>query len=110
MSLTLVHGSQGLSFGDGAFKRISVRRLETSRLIVRRDSQLSEDTIFVRQAADGAWVESLPPEAAFRVFPRRALALADRLLAGAGTALRPRIRPADLTLPAPLVVRPLRVA
>lgn len=60
--------------------------------------------------ADGAWVESLPPEAAFRVFPRRALALADRLLAGAGTALRPRIRPADLTLPAPSVVRPLRVA
>ena len=46
-------------FGDGAFKRISVRRLETSRLIVRRDSQLSEDTIFVRQAADGAWVALL---------------------------------------------------
>ena len=46
-------------FGDGAFKQISVRRLETSKLIVRRDSQLSEDTIFVRQAADGAWLALL---------------------------------------------------
>lgn len=60
--------------------------------------------------ADGAWVESLAPKAAFRAFPRRALALADRLLAGAGVPLRPRILPADLALAAPSVVRPLRTA
>ncbi|WP_413873202.1 Hint domain-containing protein [Albidovulum sp.] len=60
--------------------------------------------------ADGAWVESLAPEAAFRAFPRRALALADRLLAAAGAPLRPRILPADLALAPPAAVRPLRIA
>lgn len=48
--------------------------------------------------ADGAWVESLAPEAAFRVFPRRSMALADRLLAASGAPLRPWIEPADLDL------------
>jgi hypothetical protein len=60
--------------------------------------------------ADGTWIESLAPEAAFRAFPRRALALADRLLAGSGAPLRPRILPADLALAPPPAVRPLRIA
>lgn len=55
--------------------------------------------------AEGAWIESLPPLAAFRVFPSRALGWADRLLAEPQAALRPRIAPPDLSLP-PTAIRP----
>ncbi len=46
--------------------------------------------------ANGLWVESLPAEAAFRLFPRRAVALCEDLLADITNPLRPRIRPEDL--------------
>lgn len=55
--------------------------------------------------AEGAWVESLSPEAALRVFPRRAAALADP---PEERPLRPWLLPAGAALPAP--ARPLRVA
>lgn len=50
--------------------------------------------------ANGLWVESLPAEAAFRLFPRRAVALCEDLLADFANPLRPRIRAEDLTRPA----------
>lgn len=60
--------------------------------------------------ADGAWVESLGTEAAFDVFPRRALDFADRLLAHAGRPVRPRIDPAALAAPAGAEAGPLPAA
>lgn len=46
--------------------------------------------------ANGIWVESLPAEAAIRLFPRRAVSLCEHLLADIAHPLRPRIRPEDL--------------
>ena len=46
--------------------------------------------------ANGLWVESLPAEAAFRLFPHRAVALCKDLLADIARPLRPRVRAEDL--------------
>lgn len=46
--------------------------------------------------ANGLWVESLPPEAAFCLFPRRAVALCEDLLADIASPLRPRVGAGDL--------------
>lgn len=53
--------------------------------------------------ADGAWVESLQPLAALRLFPRRALGWTDRLRVETQPPLRPRIEPRDLALPVPAI-------
>ncbi len=55
--------------------------------------------------ANGIWVESLPADAAFRLFPRRSVALCEDLLADIANPLRPRIRPDDVA-PARPVRRP----
>lgn len=46
--------------------------------------------------ANGIWVESLPAEAAFRLFPRRAVALCEDLLDDFAHPLRPRIGAGEL--------------
>ena len=51
--------------------------------------------------ANGIWVESLPAEAAFRLFPRRALALCEDLLADIADPLRPRSEAEALERPRP---------
>ncbi|WP_347310889.1 Hint domain-containing protein [Defluviimonas sp. SAOS-178_SWC] len=59
--------------------------------------------------ANGIWVESLPAIAAFRLFPRRAVALCESLLADITNPLRPRLRPEDLTRAAPAIAPAARV-
>lgn len=46
-------------YADGQVHRFSVPKLNVSSLITRRDETLSEDTIFVWRAPDGAWVALL---------------------------------------------------
>ncbi len=46
--------------------------------------------------ANGIWVESLPAEAAFRLFPRRAVALCEDILDDFAHPLRPRIGAGEL--------------
>jgi Rieske Fe-S protein len=40
-------------------RRFSVRQLDVSKLIARRDATFSEDTLFVRRDSDGTWVALL---------------------------------------------------
>lgn len=46
-------------YTDDQPRRHAVSQLELSKLIVRRDSMLSEDVLFVRRTKDGSWVALL---------------------------------------------------
>ena len=46
-------------FADGKPRQVSVPKLEISSLIARRDTSVSEDTVFVRRDSDGSWVALL---------------------------------------------------
>jgi Rieske Fe-S protein len=46
-------------YADQQPHRIAVHKLQVSSLIARRDSTLSEDTIYVRRESDGSWVALL---------------------------------------------------
>lgn len=50
---------QAADFADGKPHQVSIPKLEISSLIARRDSSLSEDTVFVRRESDGSWVALL---------------------------------------------------
>ena len=55
----LIPVGQASDFAAEQPRRVVVRQLEISRLIARRDSTLSEDTIYVRRESDGGWVALL---------------------------------------------------
>jgi Rieske Fe-S protein len=56
---TLIAVGRVGDYVDGRPRRVSVPRLEVSRLITRREQSLSEDTIYIRRETDGSLVALL---------------------------------------------------
>jgi Rieske Fe-S protein len=56
---TLVPVGDVATYADGQPHRVAVPKLDISSLIARRDSTLSEDTLYVRRESDGSWVALL---------------------------------------------------
>lgn len=63
-----ISAGQVSDYADGRFRRLSVPRLNTSSMIVARDSVLSEDPIFVRRTPDGRWIALLGVDTASGCF------------------------------------------